>query len=105
MRRRHPGQVAPPRAEGSVAAGPSPGAPRLKSCRVSSRPRVSATRDDVRPGAGATGRTEAAVGAQFTRGVEGDPSFFVDFRDCPDGPARAHATRLQGGDGTGEIFL
>jgi hypothetical protein len=37
--------------------------------------------------------------------MEVDPSFFVDFHDRPDGPARAHETRLQGGDGTGEIFL
>jgi len=34
-----------------------------------------------------------------------DPSFFVDFHDRPDGPARAHETRLHGGDGTGESFL
>jgi 56kDa selenium binding protein (SBP56) len=37
--------------------------------------------------------------------MEVDPSFFVDFHARPDGPARAHETRLQGGDGTGEIFL
>ena len=42
---------------------------------------------------------------QFTRSMEVDPSCFVDFYDRPDGPARAHETRLQGGDGTGEIFL
>ena len=37
-------------------------------------------------------------------GMEVDPSFFVDFHDRPDGPARAHETRLQGGDCTTEIF-
>ena len=30
--------------------------------------------------------------------------FFVDFSDRPGGPARAHETRLQGGDCTTEIF-
>ena len=29
----------------------------------------------------------------------------MDFHGRPDGPARAHETLLQGGDGTGEIFL
>jgi selenium-binding protein 1 len=33
-----------------------------------------------------------------------DPGFFVDFHDRPDGPARAHEVRLQGGDCTTEIF-
>ena len=33
-----------------------------------------------------------------------DPDFFVDFHDRPDGPARAHEMRLQGGDCTTEIF-
>jgi methanethiol oxidase len=33
-----------------------------------------------------------------------DPHFFVDFHDRPDGPARAHEVRLQGGDCTTEIF-
>jgi selenium-binding protein 1 len=33
-----------------------------------------------------------------------DPSFFVDFHDRPDGPARAHEMRLQNGDCTTEIF-
>jgi selenium-binding protein 1 len=33
-----------------------------------------------------------------------DPDFFVDFHDRPDGPARAHEVRLQGGDCTTEIF-
>jgi selenium-binding protein 1 len=33
-----------------------------------------------------------------------DPKFFVDFHDRPDGPARAHEMRLQGGDSTTEIF-
>ena len=51
------------------------------------------------------GGPEAAVGAAVHPSMEVDPSFFVDFHDCPDGPARAHETRLQGGDGTGEIFL
>ena len=44
-------------------------------------------------------------GPQFTRSREVDPSFFVDFHHRPDGPARAHETRLRGGDRTGEIFL
>ena len=33
-----------------------------------------------------------------------DPDFFVDFHDRPDGPARAHEVRLQGGDSTSEVF-
>jgi selenium-binding protein 1 len=37
-------------------------------------------------------------------GMEIDHSFFVDFHDRPDGPARAHEVRLQGGDCTTEIF-
>ena len=37
-------------------------------------------------------------------GMEIDPNFFVDFYDRPDGPARAHEMRLQGGDCTTEIF-
>ena len=37
-------------------------------------------------------------------GMELDPSFFVEFHDRPDGPARAHEVRLQGGDCTTEIF-
>ena len=36
--------------------------------------------------------------------MEVDPDFFVDFHDRPDGPARAHEVRLQGGDCTTEIF-
>jgi selenium-binding protein 1 len=36
--------------------------------------------------------------------MEVDPDFFVDFHDRPGGPARAHETRLQGGDCTTEIF-
>ena len=37
-------------------------------------------------------------------GMEVDPDFFVDFHDRPEGPARAHEVRLQGGDCTTEIF-
>jgi methanethiol oxidase len=37
-------------------------------------------------------------------GMEVDPDFFVDFSDRRGGPARAHETRLQGGDCTTEIF-
>ena len=37
-------------------------------------------------------------------GMEVDRDFFVDFHDRPDGPARAHEVRLQGGDCTTEIF-
>ena len=37
-------------------------------------------------------------------GMELDPDFFVDLHDRPDGPARAHEVRLQGGDCTTEIF-
>ena len=37
-------------------------------------------------------------------GMTVDPDFFVDFADRPDGPARAHEVRLQGGDCTTEIF-
>jgi methanethiol oxidase len=37
-------------------------------------------------------------------GMEIDTDFFVDFGDRPDGPARAHEVRLQGGDCTTEIF-
>ena len=33
-----------------------------------------------------------------------DPDFFIDFSDRPDGPARAHEMRLQGGDSTSEVF-
>jgi selenium-binding protein 1 len=36
--------------------------------------------------------------------MEVDRNFFVDFHDRPDGPARAHEVRLQGGDCTTEIF-
>jgi selenium-binding protein 1 len=37
-------------------------------------------------------------------GMTVDPDFFVDFHNRPDGPARAHEVRLQGGDCTTEIF-
>jgi selenium-binding protein 1 len=37
-------------------------------------------------------------------GMEVDRNFFVDFHDRPEGPARAHEVRLQGGDCTTEIF-
>jgi selenium-binding protein 1 len=37
-------------------------------------------------------------------GMEIDHDFFVDLYDRPDGPARAHEVRLQGGDCTTEIF-
>jgi selenium-binding protein 1 len=37
-------------------------------------------------------------------GMEIDSDFFVDFHDRPNGPARAHEMRLQGGDCTTEIF-
>jgi selenium-binding protein 1 len=37
-------------------------------------------------------------------GMEIDRDFFVDLHDRPDGPARAHEVRLQGGDCTTEIF-
>jgi hypothetical protein len=37
-------------------------------------------------------------------GMEVDRDFFVDFHARPDGPARAHEVRLQGGDCTTEIF-
>jgi selenium-binding protein 1 len=37
-------------------------------------------------------------------GMEVDPDFFVDFYVRPDGPARSHEVRLQGGDSTTEIF-
>jgi methanethiol oxidase len=37
-------------------------------------------------------------------GMEVDRDFFLDFHDRPDGPARAHEMRLQGGDCTTEIF-
>jgi selenium-binding protein 1 len=33
-----------------------------------------------------------------------DPDFFLDFHDRPDGPARAHEVRLQGGDVTSDVF-
>ena len=37
-------------------------------------------------------------------GMEIDNGFFLDLHDRPDGPARAHEVRLQGGDCTTEIF-
>ena len=37
-------------------------------------------------------------------GMEIDRSFFVDFSNRPDGPARTHEVRLQHGDCTTEIF-
>jgi methanethiol oxidase len=37
-------------------------------------------------------------------GMKVDPDFFVDFHERPDGPARAHEVRLEGGDCTTEIF-
>jgi selenium-binding protein 1 len=37
-------------------------------------------------------------------GMEVDPDFIVDLHDRPEGPARAHEVRLQGGDCTTEIF-
>ena len=37
-------------------------------------------------------------------GMEIDHDFFVDFHDRPEGPARTHEVRLQGGDCTTEIF-
>jgi selenium-binding protein 1 len=47
----------------------------------------------------------AASGQLFPRGRHGGRrDFFVDFHDRPDGPARAHEVRLQGGDCTTEIF-
>src|SRR5204862_40306 len=33
-----------------------------------------------------------------------DPDFHLDFHNRPDGPARAHEVRLQGGDSTSEVF-
>lgn len=33
-----------------------------------------------------------------------DPSFFIDFHERPEGPARSHEMRLQNGDCTTEIF-
>ena len=36
--------------------------------------------------------------------MELDPDFYLDLHDRPDGPARAHEVRLQGGDCTTEIF-
>ena len=37
-------------------------------------------------------------------GMEIDDDFFVDFHDRPEGPARTHEVRLEGGDCTTEIF-
>ena len=37
-------------------------------------------------------------------GMEIDDDFFVDFHDRPEGPARTHEVRLDGGDCTTEIF-
>ena len=37
-------------------------------------------------------------------GMEIDHDFFVDFHDRPEGPARTHEVRLEGGDCTTEIF-
>ena len=37
-------------------------------------------------------------------GMEIDEDFFLDLHDRPDGPARGHEVRLQGGDCTTEIF-
>jgi selenium-binding protein 1 len=37
-------------------------------------------------------------------GMDIDPGFFLDLSQRPDGPARAHEVRLQGGDCTTEIF-
>jgi len=37
-------------------------------------------------------------------GMELDRDFFVDLHERPDGPARAHEVRLQGGDCTTEVF-
>lgn len=37
-------------------------------------------------------------------GMRVDRDFFVDFHERPNGPARAHEVRLQGGDCTTEIF-
>jgi selenium-binding protein 1 len=37
-------------------------------------------------------------------GMELDRDFYLDLHDRPDGPARAHEVRLQGGDCTTEIF-
>ena len=37
-------------------------------------------------------------------GMEVDRDFFIDFHARPDGPARAHEVRLEGGDCTTEIF-
>ncbi len=36
--------------------------------------------------------------------MEVDRSFFVDFHDRPEGPARAHEVRLGSGDSTSEVF-
>jgi selenium-binding protein 1 len=44
------------------------------------------------------------VNCQPEGGMEVDRDFFVDFHARPDGPARAHEVRLQGGDCTTEIF-
>ncbi len=37
-------------------------------------------------------------------GMQVDSDFFVDLHDRPNGPARAHDVRLQGGDCMTEIF-
>jgi methanethiol oxidase len=44
------------------------------------------------------------VNCRADGGMELDHDFFVDLHERPDGPARAHEVRLQGGDCTTEVF-
>ena len=49
-------------------------------------------------------KSEGAPPNPADGGMELDRDFFVDLADRPDGPARSHEVRLEGGDCTTEIF-
>ena len=99
---------------GGVLGKPSDGDARAAAAgrRCSSSPTTAAASTSptrsTRPGTTSSipgcARGCCASTATPNGGMEVDRDFFVDFHDRPDGPARAHEVRLQGGDCTTEIF-
>ena len=71
--------------------------PALRHATRSTRPGTTSSIPDLRSWL-------LRVNCDPNGGMEIDRDFFVDFHDRPDGPARAHEMRLQGGDCTTEIF-
>ena len=91
----------------ATAAASSTAARRCSSSRSTGAGSTSPTRC-TRPGTTSSTRACApgccASTARPTAAWRSTRDFFVDLHDRPDGPARAHEVRLQGGDCTTEIF-